>query len=173
MDRPQVVGLKDSSMNMVYFREAVSLLKHRPDWSLLVGPEELLAEAIVAGGHGGVPGGANLFPRLYVELCAAARGGDVARSRQLQAQVMRISASLYRIGRYSSAVIKGIKCALGCLGVCDDFMAEPFHRFRKQERARVQEELSELAAGVERLVSNHKPADGPRPFVRLQTQPSI
>jgi dihydrodipicolinate synthase/N-acetylneuraminate lyase len=168
MDMPRVIGLKDSSKSMSYFRDAVSLLKHRPDWSLLIGPEELLADALLAGGHGGVPGGANIFPGLYVQLCEATRNGDFPRSRQLHAQVMQISNSLYQIGRHPSAVIKGIKCALACLGVCDDFMAEPFHRFRAKERARVQEQLPELMAGVEKLVSNHQPADGSRPSVQLQ-----
>jgi len=158
MDNPKIIGVKDSSGNMDYFRYAVGLLKHRPDWSLLIGPEELLAEGVLAGGHGGVPGGANLFPRLYVQLCAAARAGDVPHSRQLHAQVLEISNSLYKIGRHSSAVIKGIKCALACLGICDDFMAEPFHRFRAEERVRVQRCLPALADGVERLVSIHHPA---------------
>ena len=154
MEHPRVIGLKDSSKSMSYFHDAVGLLKHRPDWSLLIGPEELLADALLAGGHGGVPGGANLFPKLYVQLCEATRTGDFHRSRQLHAQVMQISNSLYQIGRHASAVIKGIKCALSCMGICDDFMAEPFHRFRAEERARVQCQLPGLAAGVEKLVSN-------------------
>jgi len=167
MDQPRVVGLKDSSSSMSYFHAAVGLLKYRPDWSLLIGPEELLADAVFAGGHGGIPGGANLFPKLYVQLCEAARAGDAQRSRQLHAQVMRISNSLYQIGHDGSAVIKGIKCALSCMGVCEDFMAEPFHRFRAEERARVQCQLAELTAGVETLVSNHQPADGSRPARQL------
>lgn len=149
MDKPGVVGLKDSSGNMNYFRDAAALIKQRPDWCLLMGPEELLSDAIFAGGHGGVSGGANLFPRLYVELCKAARNGDLPRARQLQAQVMRVSSSLYRIGHHPSAIIKGIKCALACLGVCDDFMAEPFHRFRAREQDQVRERLAGLVAGVE------------------------
>jgi dihydrodipicolinate synthase/N-acetylneuraminate lyase len=162
LDQPQVIGLKDSSRDMGYFRQALSLVQTRPNWSLFIGPEELLADAVLAGGHGGVPGGANLFPKLYVQICDAARAGDAARARQLQAQVMRISESLYRIGRHPSAVIKGIKCALACLGVCDDFMAEPFHRFRAEERARVRHCLPELSAGVAQLVSNYQPAEGSR-----------
>lgn len=158
MDLPQIVGLKDSSRSLDYFQQAVSLLKHRPDWSLFMGPEELLADGVVAGGHGGVPGGANLFPKLYVQLCEAARAGEGARARLLHTQVMEISASLYRIGQHPSAVIKGIKCALACLGICDDFMAEPFHRFRAGERARVQRCLPELTARVEKLVSDHHAA---------------
>ena len=144
MDVPRIIGLKDSSGDMTFFHRTIGLLKHRPEWSLLVGPEELLTDAIFAGGHGGVCGGANLFPRLYVRLAEAALAGDVARARQLHSQVMRISASLYQIGRHPSAIIKGIKCALACRGVCDDFMAEPFHRFREEERERVRKVLAEL-----------------------------
>ena len=144
MDNPHIIGLKDSSGNMTYFHRAAGLLKHRPDWSLLMGPEELLADAVFAGGHGGVNGGANVFPRLYVDLFLAAKAGNTARVRELHARVMRISDNLYRIGRHPSAIIKGIKCALSLLGVCDDFMAEPFHRFREPERAKVRELLKEL-----------------------------
>lgn len=158
MDIPRIVGLKDSSGNMSYFKDAVALLKHRPDWTLLVGPEERLAETVLAGGHGGVNGGANIFPKLYVQLYQAARAGDRPRIEQLHAQVMQISQSLYRIGRYPSSIIKGIKCALACQGICDDFMAEPFHRFRAEERARVESCLPALKAGVDKLVSDHLPA---------------
>jgi len=151
MDEPRIIGLKDSSGDMSYFRGAVELLQHRPDWSLLIGPEERLMEAVLAGGHGGVCGGANLFPALYVGLFAACRAGDEPRARELHAQVIRVSHSLYRIGRHPSAIIKGIKCALACLGVCDDFMAEPFHRFRAGERALVEQRLAELQLEIESL----------------------
>ena len=153
MEQPRIVGLKDSSGNMIYFHRAVGLLKARPDWTLLIGPEELLADAVLAGGHGGVSGGANLFPRLYVRLYEAARAGDVDRVRELHALVLRVSGSLYSVGRHSSSVIKGLKCALACLGVCDDFMAEPFHRFRAQEHARVQQQLAGLTADMKALGS--------------------
>jgi 4-hydroxy-tetrahydrodipicolinate synthase len=151
MDVSRIVGLKDSSGNLDYFKRVAGLLKQRPDWSLLIGPEELLLESISAGGLGGVSGGANLFPKLYVELFQAARAGNPARARELQSQVLRISRSLYRIGRHSSSIIKGIKCALACLGICDDFMAEPFHRFRAEERALVENRLREISADLEKL----------------------
>ena len=60
------------------------------------------------------------------------------------AQVMRISSTLYRVGRYGSAFIKGVKCALHELGICDDFMAEPFHRFRPAQREQIERYLAEL-----------------------------
>jgi len=151
LDVPRIVGLKDSSGNLDYFKQAAGLLKHRPDWTLLIGPEEMLLESIALGGLGGVSGGANLFPKLYVKLFEAARAGEVARAKDLQAQVLRISSSLYRIGRHSSSIIKGIKCALACLGVCDDFMAEPFHRFRAGERELVEHRLAQIKTDLEKL----------------------
>jgi len=151
MDNPRIVGLKDSSGDMAYFQGVVELLPNRPDWSLLIGPEERLLDAVLAGGHGGVSGGANLFPTLYVALYEACRARDAARAFRLHALVLRVSSSLYRIGRHPSAVIKGIKCALSCEGVCDDFMAEPFHRFRASERALVEQRLPELRAELRAL----------------------
>ncbi len=144
MQIPNVVGLKDSSANMIYFHHVRRIVSERPDFSLLVGPEELLAEATLAGGHGGVSGGANLHPRLYIELYQAAARRDLDRVEQLHQQVMRLVSTIYRVGQHGSSIIKGIKCALSVLGVCDDFMAEPFHRFRGQERQEIQRHLNDL-----------------------------
>ena len=152
MDNPRIIGLKDSSGDLNYFKAAAELIKqNRPDWPLLVGPEEKLFDALQLGGHGGVSGGANLFPKLYVKLCEAHRAGNCARAQELQKQIQRVSDSFYRIGKYSSSIIKGIKCALNCLGICDDFMAEPFHRFRASERELVQARLKEIEAEIAKL----------------------
>ena len=128
------------------------MLTQRPDWAILMGPEELLLDAVLAGGHGGVNGGANVFPELYVALYNAAAAGDLPRARELHAMVMKVSTTLYQVGRHSSAIIKGIKCALSHLDVCDDFMAEPFHRFRDEERSRIATALATLKADISTLV---------------------
>jgi 4-hydroxy-tetrahydrodipicolinate synthase len=44
---------------------------------------------------------------------------------------------VYDIGKYASRHIKATKCSLSILGICDDFMAEPFNRFHLPERMRV------------------------------------
>jgi 4-hydroxy-tetrahydrodipicolinate synthase len=152
MDEPNVPGVKDSSGNMTYFHRVCRLLKGRPDWSLLIGPEELLLDAVLAGGHGGVNGGANLFPELYVRLHQTAAAGDFVRAREIHDVVMEVAGTLYHVGRHSSAIIKGLKCALSCAGVCDDFMAEPFHRFRGDERRRIEELLVVLDEKVKSVL---------------------
>jgi dihydrodipicolinate synthase/N-acetylneuraminate lyase len=141
---PGIIGLKDSSANMIYFHQLQLLLKDHPDFTLLVGPEELLGETVLLGGHGGVCGGANLHPRLYVDLFNAARARDLNAVNCHHKMVMQISSTIYSVGKYGSSYLKGLKCALSCLGICDDFMAEPFHRFRPEHRAIIQKHLAEL-----------------------------
>jgi 4-hydroxy-tetrahydrodipicolinate synthase len=145
---PGVVGLKDSSGNMIYFHKLQQLFADRPDFALLVGPEELLGETVLLGGHGGVNGGANLCPQLYVDLYQAARNASLQDIRRLHSRVIRISSTIYTVGQHGSSMIKGLKCALACLGICDDFMAEPFHRFRQAERETIRRHLADLDLGA-------------------------
>ena len=140
----KVIGIKDSSCDMIYFHKMLAVAKQRPDWAVFVGPEELTAEAVLLGAHGGVNGGANLHPRLYVDLYQAAAAQDLQRVRQLHAQVMDLAGSIYTVGKHKSAIIKGLKCALSLLNVCDDCMAEPFRRFNEPERDKVRAHLIEL-----------------------------
>jgi 4-hydroxy-tetrahydrodipicolinate synthase len=144
MDQPRILGMKDSSGSLSQFNRIHQMLSHRPDWSLFLGQEELLAEALLLGAHGGVPGGANIFPALYVALHRAARAGDLPRTRELHRCVMQVTERLYQIGQHTSSVIKGIKCALSLLDLCDDFMAEPFHRLPEAERREMQTAVTEL-----------------------------
>ena len=139
-----IVGLKDSSGNMVYFHQLQSLLKDHPDFAILIGREELLAETILLDGHGGICGGANFSPKLYVDLYNAARSRDLPTVEALHEKVMQISSAVYRVGRYDSSYLKGVKCTLSCLGICSDFLAEPFHRFRSTERDVIRQHLEEL-----------------------------
>jgi 2-dehydro-3-deoxy-D-pentonate aldolase len=61
---------------------------------------------------------------------------------------------VFAVGRHPSSYLKGLKCALSLLGICDDFMAEPFARFRAPERARVKRQLAALRiAGAARAGS--------------------
>jgi len=145
---PNVIGLKDSSASMVYFHTLILTMKDHPDFSLLVGPEELTAEAVMLGADGGVNGGANMFPRLYVDIYEAAKIRDLDRVLELQEKVMNISNTIYKVGRYGSSYLKGVKCTCSLLGLCSDFMAAPYRSFRKEERQKVQEILERMNVKV-------------------------
>jgi 4-hydroxy-tetrahydrodipicolinate synthase len=143
-----VVGLKDSSGDLDYVRTVVDVVRHRPELTLLVGPEELLAESVALGAHGGVNGGANMFPGLYVALYEAAAAGDSNSVARFHEQITKISRSIYCVGRDASRHIKGIKCALSCLGVCDDYVAQPFRRFEGADREAIGRYVDEMSQTV-------------------------
>ena len=114
------------------------LLKDKPNFTLLVGPEELLAETVLLGGHGGVNGGANMKPQLYVDLYNAAVSNDIKKINSLHNEVMAISGKIY------SSYLRGLKCALSCMGICSDALAEPFQPFDAQDRETIRRYVEEL-----------------------------
>jgi dihydrodipicolinate synthase/N-acetylneuraminate lyase len=143
VDNPRIIGIKDSSGDLAYFDQVLTIARERPDWSVLVGPEHLLVQAVTRGAHGGVNGGANLHPRLFVDLYKAVTRGDETTIAELQRQVLHLG-KLYQVGRHASAIIKSVKCGLSLLGICNDFVAEPFRRFEPPEKERVRLLLREL-----------------------------
>jgi 4-hydroxy-tetrahydrodipicolinate synthase len=141
----QVIGFKDSSANAVYFQSVMYKMQERPDFAMLVGPEEITGECVLLGAHGGVNGGANMFPELYVGMYNAARSGNLTRVRQLQQFIMQISTTVYTVGKHGSSYLKGLKCALSLLGIInDDFVASPFYKFEAPERDRIRQALAAL-----------------------------
>ena len=143
------VGFKDSGGDMTYLHHVLmDRDAHRPDWSVLVGPEELLAEATLLGADGGVCGGANLFPALYVALHRAAEAGDLPRVRRLHREVMTLVRTLYSSGQYGSSFLKSLKGALHAAGLCGDTPAEPYQPFRPDDLAAVGAAYHAAAARV-------------------------
>lgn len=142
---PQVVGFKDSSANSVYFQSVMYAMKDRPDFAMLVGPEEITGECVLLGGHGGVNGGANMFPELYVAMYNAAKEGNLSEVVRLQKYIMQISATIYTVGQHGSSYLKGLKCALSLLGIINsDFVASPFNKFNEPEREKIRQALAAL-----------------------------
>ena len=151
-EQPNLIGIKDTSGDMDHFLRLLRVAKsERPDWSVMMGTETLLADAVAAGGDGGVCGGANLAPTLFVALYHAALDNNRARVRRLQAQVLAMGESVYKLDQSPMSVVKGIKSALRGLNICHDAMAAPLRGFGDDEREQLRDvlatlELDEVAA---------------------------
>lgn len=138
-----ISGVKDSSGDLDYYSQLCGLKSERPDWSILVGPEEKLIKSIGLGGDGGVNGGANLYPRLFVNAYEAAVSGDREECEALQGVIEQLG-EMYNVGVNGSRFIKATKCAASILGLCNDLMAEPFDRFSPQNRNKIDALLKSL-----------------------------
>ncbi|WP_321473056.1 dihydrodipicolinate synthase family protein [uncultured Paludibaculum sp.] len=137
---PNCLGIKDSSGDWPYFSGLIEDYRDRSDFAVLMGPEEMLADAVLAGAAGGVSGGANLYPKLYVDTCRAAREGKAGEARSLQATILRLSDKIYGPAGY----LRGMKCALELAGVCSGVLTEPFAPLEDEQRASVRAALIEL-----------------------------
>lgn len=134
-DLPGVVGLKDSTGDLRYLEKTVELMRDRPGFSVLIGPEEMLVESMKRGAIGGVCGGSNLNPSLFVDLYKAILRGDTKCAEELQEKVERASRALYRVGFPGGSYLRGIKAALALAGICGPEPAPPFAPFSDAEYA--------------------------------------
>jgi dihydrodipicolinate synthase/N-acetylneuraminate lyase len=153
IDEPAIVGMKDSSGDLDYFRDVRALARQRDDWSVLIGQEHLLTQSLELGADGGVCGGANVWPQAFVQLyeatlatteTAIAEQGDVL--PHLVDQVDRL-AQIYRVSSDSisaPSVIKGLKAALAALGLTTAEVAPPLEPLSAAEHGHVTSILREL-----------------------------
>jgi dihydrodipicolinate synthase/N-acetylneuraminate lyase len=138
------IGIKDSSGDMSYLFSIIREFKDSPEFSIITGTELFLPDTILHGGHGAVPGGANLFPGLFVDLYNASIERDLGKIAILRDKVMMIENTIYNVGKHKSGIIKGIKCALSVMNICNDYVALPFRKFKEEERNRIEQHIKEL-----------------------------
>ncbi|MDP2338305.1 MAG: dihydrodipicolinate synthase family protein [Bacteroidota bacterium] len=138
------IGVKDSSGDMTYLYSLIQEFRDSPDFSIIAGTELFLPETILHGGHGAVAGGANLFPKLFVDLYDASLERDLDRIEILRDKLILINDLVYDISKHSSRYIKGIKCALSAMDICDDFVALPIRRYGKEERRIIEKNIQVL-----------------------------
>ncbi len=149
---PNIPGIKDSSGAGPYFNTLLYLLKDNPDFSIFVGPDEMMAQSVLLGGSGGVNSGSNMFPELYVQLYNAAAEGDLTTVRRLQQAVMEISSVIYSQGGGGYRFLKGIKKVLSILDITDNTMALPLHHMFSDDEA---EAIRISVERVKQILSNN------------------
>lgn len=132
-----ICGLKDSAGDMPAFRKLLQLRSIRPDWTILMGYESLLAESVLLGSDGGVTGGANLLPKLFVDSFHAAERRDQREIDRLQVDIVRLGNLYSMAGTGASGYLRGLKSALEAAGLCTGVMAIPFKAVEEPERSKI------------------------------------
>jgi dihydrodipicolinate synthase/N-acetylneuraminate lyase len=145
---PNIVGLKNSNGRLDYMSEVLEIKRDRPEFSVLVGTEEILMPCVETGADGSVPGGANMFPELFVKLYNATNDGRRSEATKRQEQVTRIAELLYTVGAPETSYFRGLKAALAELGVCGATVAEPFGAFSREESEELRSRLNGLLPNI-------------------------
>jgi 4-hydroxy-tetrahydrodipicolinate synthase len=121
-----IVGIKDSSGDLDYFRGlCVDFRNSCNEFSVLLGPEELIPSAVEEGAHGSVCGGANLLPHVYVQLYSACTQGNRKDIERLSAIVEEMFEHIYRDERGDMKLIAGLKYALKACGLLSSEAVAP------------------------------------------------
>ena len=90
---PGIVGLKDATGDAA---RAADLLRRLPtNFALYSGNDDSALALMLLGGHGVISVTANVAPKLMSEMCRAALSGDLARARQLNAQLWPLHQKLF------------------------------------------------------------------------------
>jgi dihydrodipicolinate synthase/N-acetylneuraminate lyase len=89
LDCPRIIGTKDTSRDMPRFQQTLHEIKpRRPDFSVLIGWEELLCASLFMGGDGGTLSSAGIVPEVIMKIYNAAQAGDWNESRRVQYKLL-------------------------------------------------------------------------------------
>lgn len=90
-DFPRIVGIKDSSRDFPRFLNLINRMRPiRPDFSMLIGTEEIVLPAILMGADGGTIATSGIVPEVVMKLYALALKGDLAEARRIQFKLLEL-----------------------------------------------------------------------------------
>jgi dihydrodipicolinate synthase/N-acetylneuraminate lyase len=153
MEEETIVGLKDSSGDLGYFETIRQIMRERSDWSLLTGAEHLLTRSLELGGDGGVCGGANVWPQLFVQIYDGATSLTDTAFADHKEVINDLVDKADRLGQIygsvatGSSMVKGLKAALAVMGICGQTVAQPLVSYSTAELRQVERIVQSL--GVE------------------------
>ncbi|NLC57075.1 MAG: dihydrodipicolinate synthase family protein [Armatimonadetes bacterium] len=91
VELPRIVAIKDSSRDMPRFLNTINEVRPlRPDFSFLIGCEEILVPTLLMGGDGGTVATAGVVPEVVVEMFRCVERGDFPRAVALQYRVLHL-----------------------------------------------------------------------------------
>ena len=97
LDCPRIVGVKDSSRDFPRFLNTLHAIKpQRPDFSCLIGCEEILFPSLLMGGDGGTIATSGVVPEVVMKLYNEFLNGNLDEAKRIQFKLLDlINAMLY------------------------------------------------------------------------------
>ena len=86
---PNVVGLKDSSMDFITFQE-FQCLDLPEGFELITGNDAQVLPVLQSGGHGGIVAMAGVYPKLCQQLWDTYQGGELEQARRIQKILLQL-----------------------------------------------------------------------------------
>jgi dihydrodipicolinate synthase/N-acetylneuraminate lyase len=160
---PKIIGIKDSSGDLKYIEQLIQAVSPH-DFPVLIGPEEILIQAMRLGAVGGVNGGGVLFPGVYAARIAAFAAGDTELAAKADRFVQRFSKQIFPTSSGRMAVIEAMKQGLAAMGLCQPWVLSPLQPLDSEHRQRIERKIAELEIEAAEICSvlNAERASGSR-----------
>ena len=131
---PNIVGVKEASGNI---GNNIELINSVPEgFAVLSGDDPTGLPFMLCGGHGVVTVAANVAPKLFADMCRAAREGDIATARRLNEQLIPIYNTMFCEPSPAAP-----KWGLSLLGKCEPHVRLPLVALTEAGQAKVRAAL--------------------------------
>ncbi|MBM4165346.1 MAG: dihydrodipicolinate synthase family protein [Ignavibacteria bacterium] len=137
-EHPNIIGMKDSSGNMLQFAEIISSVPK--SFSLFVGNAPTFFTALSLGACGGVLAVANIIPNECIHIKQLFDGGKMEEARQLQWKIIPLAKAV--TSKYGVA---GLKFAMDCIGYFGGAPRSPLMPLKENEQDEVKQFLREFS----------------------------
>ena len=131
-------GLKEASGNALYASRILS--RHRRDFPLYCGSDELCASVYALGGSGVVSVVSNVVPEKVARLCSLCEEGRLSDAAEAQLELLPLIESLF-----SEINPIPVKTALSVMGLCTDEMRLPLCHMKTSTKSKLIYEMKKLS----------------------------
>lgn len=108
-DCPRIVGIKDSSRDMPRFMDTLNEVKPlRPEFSCLIGCEEILLPVLLMGGDGGTIATSGVAPEAIMKLYQTFLAGDLTEARRIQFKLLELIKTMFAAGNFPEGFREGV-----------------------------------------------------------------
>lgn len=136
-----IVGIKDSSSNFLYFLNLLATFVNDDDFSICQGDECMIAQSLISGADGAIVGTANVAPKLVVDIYEAVLKGDYSLAIKLQQRWTE----LWKVN-FDADMFAGQAGALELLGICERYVQKPMQPATDEQMERIRERMIAVGA---------------------------
>lgn len=145
---PNIVGIKDSSGNMINVMNLIEMIKKiKPDFKVLVGVEEIMLPALLMGARGCMTATACILPEFMVGIWKAYLAGNINLAYNLQFSILPLIREMK-----SFNFPQGFKEALSVRGI---EMGPPKMNYPKEALSKLADLKEKLRVGIASLFETY------------------
>lgn len=108
-DCPRIVGIKDSSRDMPRFMDTLNEVKpQRPEFSCLIGCEEILLPVLLMGADGGTIATSGVAPEAVMKLYRSFCAGEIEEAKRIQFKLLELIKTMFAAGNFPEGFREGV-----------------------------------------------------------------